>query len=119
LARYLSALALGAAIIMSSAPALADSRVKSTDPTSGSILNRSPGRVVVNFNEPARMTSVVVAEAGKGDRKLAFTPPEGSTTSFRIHAPDLGVGRNEIIWKALSKDGDPIVGSIVIVIKAG
>ncbi len=119
MARYISALALCAAMIMSSPPALAHSTVKSTVPASGAVVNRSPDSVFINFNEPARMTSVVVAETGKADRKLEFTPPSGSTTSFRIPAPDLGAGRNEIKWKALSKDGHPISGSIIIVVKAG
>jgi copper resistance protein C len=119
MAGYLSALALGAAMIMSSPPAFAHSTVKSTVPANGTVVNRSPDSVFINFNEPARMTSVVVAETGKADRKLEFTPPSGSTTSFRIPAPDLGAGRNEIKWKALSKDGHPISGSIIIVIKAG
>lgn len=119
MARYLRALALGAAMMLSATPAIAHSTVKSTIPASGSVLNRSPESVFINFNEPARMTSVVVAETGKPDRKLEFTPPSGSTTTIRIPAPQLGAGRNEIRWKALSKDGHPISGSITIVIKSG
>ena len=119
MASYLRALAIGAALILSAAPALAHSTVKSTIPASGSVVNRSPESVFINFNEPARMTSVVVAETGGEERKLEFTPPSGSTTTFRIPEPKLGAGRNEIKWKALSKDGHPISGSIIIVMKAG
>lgn len=119
MANYLRAVAFGVALVLSAAPALAHSTVKSTVPASGSVVNRSPDSVFINFNEPARITSVVVAETGKADRKLEFTPPSGSTTSYRIPAPNLGAGRNEIKWKALSKDGHPISGSIIIVIKAG
>lgn len=119
MARYLRALALGAAMIMSAAPAIAHSTVKNTIPASGAVVNRSPDSIFINFNEPARMTSVVVAEAGKADRKLEFTPPSGSTTTIRIPEPQLGAGRNEIKWKALSKDGHPISGSIIIVMQAG
>jgi methionine-rich copper-binding protein CopC len=106
-------------MIMSAAPAVAHSTVKSTIPASGSVVNRSPESIFINFNEPARMTSVVVAETGRPDRKLEFTPPSGSTTTVRLPTPQLGAGRNEIKWKALSKDGHPISGSIIIVIKAG
>jgi copper resistance protein C len=110
MASYLRALAIGAALILSASPALAHSTVKSTIPASGSVVNRSPESVFINFNEPARMTSVVVAGTGGEERKLEFTPPSGSTTTFRIPAPKLGAGRNEIKWKALSKDGHPISG---------
>jgi hypothetical protein len=74
--------------------------------------------VTITFNEPARMTSIVVVEAGKPERKLEFMPG-GSATVFMVHNPNLATGRNEIKWKALSKDGHPISGTIVIVIKPG
>ena len=117
--RFLGVLALGAALVLSAAPALAHSTVKSTVPVSGSVVNRSPESIFINFNEPARMTSVVVAQSGKPDRKLEFTPPSGSTTTIRVPAPTLASGRNEIKWKALSKDGHPISGSIIITVQGG
>jgi hypothetical protein len=45
--------------------------------------------------------------------------PGGSATVFMVHNPNLATGRNEIKWTALSKDGHPISGSIIIVIKPG
>lgn len=116
--RHLSAFALALAFVLTAAPALAHSTIKNTVPVSGSVLPASPPEVVINFNEPASLTSIVVAEAGKPERKLAFMP-SGSSTSFMVHNPNLAQGRNEIKWKALSKDGHPIEGSIIIVIKPG
>ncbi len=106
------------AMAMSAAPALAHSTVKSTAPVSGSILPASPAEVTITFNEPARMTSIIVVEAGKPERKLEFKPG-GSSTVFMVHEPKLSTGRNEIKWTALSKDGHPISGAIIIVIKPG
>jgi methionine-rich copper-binding protein CopC len=114
----LGVLGLAFAMAVSAAPALAHSTVKSTAPVSGSILPASPAEVTITFNEPARMTSIVVAEAGKPERKLEFMPG-GSATVFMVHNPNLATGRNEIKWTALSKDGHPISGSIIIVIKPG
>jgi methionine-rich copper-binding protein CopC len=88
------------------APAFAHSTVKSTDPASGSILPASPARIVIDFNEPARLISVVVVSAGVPDRKVAFTPA-ATALSFSVPDPKLATGRNEIQWKALSKDGIP------------
>lgn len=110
---------LGLSLALCAAPALAHSTVKSTVPASGAILLSSPPEVVINFNEPARLTSVVLLEAGMPERKLSFTPPAGSATTFTLPNPKLGSGRNEIRWKALSKDGHPISGSIIIVIRSG
>lgn len=111
-------LAPAAIILMAAAPAFAHSTVKSVTPASGSVLLASPAEIVITFNEPARMTSVVVDEPGTGERKLDATPG-GLASSFTLPAPKLGSGRNEIKWKALSKDGHPIQGSIIIVIRHG
>lgn len=96
--------------------ALAHSTVKGTVPASGSILTASPPEVVINFNEPARMVSVSVVRLGSAERKLQFVPMAESA-SFTIAAPQLAGGRNEIKWRALSKDGHPISGSLIIVVK--
>ena len=100
------------------APALAHSTLKKTVPASGSVLAASPDEVLIEFNEPARLTSVVVESAGQEERRLEFSPSD-SATSFTIRAPKLANGRNELRWKALSKDGHPIGGSIIVVIKPG
>jgi methionine-rich copper-binding protein CopC len=100
------------------APSLAHTTVEKTSPVSGSILPASPPEVTLAFHEPASLTSLVVKRAGKPDRKLAFMP-SGASKSFMAHDPALGDGRNEIAWKALSKDGHVIEGSIIIVIKPG
>lgn len=116
--RYLRTFLIGAATLLAAAPALAHSTVKNTVPASGSVLNTSPQEIVVTFNEPARMTSIAVDEPGTGERKLEATPG-GLASTFTIVEPKLGSGRNEIKWKALSKDGHPIQGSIIIVIRNG
>lgn len=111
-------LGLALAMAVSATPAFAHSTVKSTAPVSGSILPASPPEVTITFNEPARMTSMVVVEARKPERKLEFMP-SGTSKVFMVHNPNLSAGRNEIKWTALSKDGHPISGSIIIVIKPG
>lgn len=95
--------------------ALAHSTVKRTDPASGSVLAASPAQVTIEFGEPARLTSVVAAAPGQDERKLEFTPT-GSATLFTVANPDLPQGRSELKWKALSKDGHPVSGTIVLTI---
>lgn len=96
--------------------AFAHSALKRTDPASGSVLAASPASVLLEFNEAARLTSVVAVAADQSERKLEFTP-SGSATSFTIAEPSLAPGRNEIQWKALSKDGHPVSGTVILVIK--
>ncbi|HET6471107.1 MAG TPA: copper resistance CopC family protein [Pseudomonadales bacterium] len=106
---------LGAGLVLAAA-AFAHSTLKSTVPASGSVLAASPEEIVLEFNEPAVVTSVVVIDAGQVERKLAFAP-SGSAATFTITAPALTAGRNEIRWAALSGDGHPVTGTLILVIK--
>lgn len=114
-AAHAAALAL---LALTAAAAGAHSSIKRTAPASGSVLQASPAEIVIEFNEPARMTSLLVVAADQSERKLEFEPPS-STTSFVSKEPRLGAGRNEVRWRALSKDGHPISGTIIVVIKPG
>jgi methionine-rich copper-binding protein CopC len=90
--------------------------VSETVPRSGSVLQQSPSVVELQFAHAARLTSVVLVEADKSERRLEFTPG-GNAISFQFPEPDLGPGRNEIRWKALSDDGHVISGSLIYTIK--
>lgn len=96
--------------------AFAHSTLKRTDPASGSVLAASPASILLEFGEPARLTSVVAVAADQSERKLEFTP-SGSATAFTVAEPGLAPGRNELRWKALSKDGHPVSGTIILVIR--
>lgn len=93
---------------------IAHTTVIGTSPKVGS-LEQSPPFIEISFRDPVRLTSVVAVEAGKPGRKLEFTPAE-SAAKFKVIDPKLGPGRAEIQWKALSKDGHVISGSLIFVI---
>jgi len=96
--------------------AFAHTTVISTSPKSGSTLEQSPPSIEITFREPVRLTSVVAVEAGKPERKLEFTSTD-SAARFKVNNPDLGPGRAEIQWRALSKDGHVISGSLIFVVQ--
>jgi methionine-rich copper-binding protein CopC len=99
------------------ASALAHTSATSTLPKSGSVLDASPATIGITFKEAARLTSVVVHQEGKPERKLTFTP-SGSATEFTIENPGLEPGKSEVRWTALSKDGHVVKGVIVLTVKA-
>jgi methionine-rich copper-binding protein CopC len=107
-----------AALLLPATAALAHTTVASTSPKNGAVLAASPPVIEISFKAAANLTSVVVVAPGQPERKLEFTP-KGSATSFKLPNPALVAGRNEIQWKALSKDGHVINGSLVLVIDAG
>jgi copper resistance protein C len=107
-----------AALLLPATAAFAHTTVASTSPKNGAVLAASPPVIEISFRAAANLTSVVVVAPGQPERKLEFTP-KGSATSFKLPNPALVAGRNEIQWKALSKDGHVINGSLVLVIDSG
>jgi copper resistance protein C len=106
----------GAALMLVLSASLCNAHTTATtSPKSGTSLAKSPPAVEIKFEHEASLTSVVVIEAGKPDRKLEFSP-KGSAKIFAIANANLATGRNEIQWKALSKDGHVVSGSIILVI---
>jgi methionine-rich copper-binding protein CopC len=96
--------------------ALAHTTLRASTPASGDVLTESPAEVTLEFIEPASMTSLILATA-QGERRLAFTPT-GSALTFKSPKPSFALGRNELRWRALSRDGHVIEGSIIIVLRA-
>jgi copper resistance protein C len=105
-----------AVLLSVSVLAQAHTNVAGTSPKSGAVLEQSPPAIEINFEQAVRMTSVVVLAAGRPERKLQFSP-SGSASTFTVTDPALAPGRNEIQWKALSRDGHVISGSLILVIK--
>jgi len=107
-------------VLMASGPAFhaaAHTTMQSSSPPSGATLEQSPPLIEIKFHAAISLTSVVVVDASKAERKLEFTP-HGAATAFQLPNPQLAPGKNEIQWKGLSKDGHVVSGSLVYVIKA-
>jgi copper resistance protein C len=105
-----------AALVVTAFAANAHTTVESADPANGAVLEQSPPTIELKFKHAVQMTSIVVLEADKSERKLTFTPAAG-TTLVTIDKPSLHNGRNEIRWKGLSKDGHVISGTLVYELK--
>ncbi|MGH8187695.1 MAG: copper resistance CopC family protein [Steroidobacteraceae bacterium] len=91
--------------------AAAHTRIEQATPASGAVLKQSPPAIEIKFKHAVRMTSVIVVDAAKAERKLTFEPATSSQV-VTIVGPNLAPGRNEVLWKALSADGHVIGGSL-------
>jgi copper resistance protein C len=89
----------------------AHSKLESAEPKSGSTLERSPASIEIRFRDAVRLTSVTLV-SGQDERMLSFAP-KASARQFTVDAPALASGRNEVRWKALSRDGHVIEGVLV------
>jgi methionine-rich copper-binding protein CopC len=106
------------ALMLCPAVMLAHSTLQATAPASGSVLSRSPREVLIIFNDPARLISVAVTTAD-GSRRTARFSPAGKATVFAVSQPKLEAGRNEVTWSALSADGHPVHGTIILIVRPG
>lgn len=97
--------------------AAAHTTMLSSSPPSGATLEQSPPLIEIRFHAAVSLTSVVVVDAGKAERRIEFTP-HGAATAFQLPNPELAPGKNEIKWTALSKDGHVVTGTLVYEIKA-
>lgn len=95
--------------------ALAHTSAISTTPKTGAILSESPPAIEITFAEAARLTSVVVQQEGKPERKLSFTP-NVSSTNFKTTDPALEPGKSQVRWIALSADGHVVKGVIALTV---
>lgn len=95
--------------------ALAHTTLQSSTPASGSVLTASPPALTLTFADPLQVTAITLV-AASGERSLAFRPG-GSARSFTVQRPRLELGRNEVRWRALSRDGHVMEGSIIIVLR--
>jgi len=97
--------------------ALAHTAAVSTTPKTGSMLEQSPPSIEITFKDAVRITSVVVQQDGKPERKLESSP-KASAATFKIDNPRLEPGLSHVHWIALSQDGHVIKGVIDLTVKA-
>src|SRR5262245_61638485 len=104
------------ALLLSISGASAHTTLAGSTPKADSTLETSPPVIEIVFHDAAKMTSIVVVGEDKKERRLEFAAGE-KPNSFKVAQPKLANGRNEVQWKALSKDGHAIHGSLVFTIK--
>jgi methionine-rich copper-binding protein CopC len=103
----------GLALLLGAAPALAHTRLQSSDPADGASLDSAPETVALTFNEPMSpefSTITVVGPDGTHYEDGAVTAEEG-TISTRL-LPLGPAGRYEIGYRVVSADGHPVTGSV-------
>jgi copper resistance protein C len=103
----------GLALLLGAAPALAHTRLLSTDPADGSSRDSAPEHVALTFNEPMSpefSTITVIGPDGTNYQDGAVTAEE-STISSRL-LPLGPAGRYEIGYRVVSADGHPVTGSV-------
>jgi methionine-rich copper-binding protein CopC len=103
----------GLALLLGSTPALAHTKLLSSDPADGASLDSAPQRVSLTFNEtmtPGFSTITVVGPDG-AHYETGQVGAEGGTVSIAL-LPLGAAGRYEIGYRVVSADGHPVTGSV-------
>lgn len=107
------ALLTGLALLVSTAPAWAHSRLTSSDPAEGASLDRAPPGVSLTFNESiqAGFTTVTVIGPDGVDYRDGAPTEAGPVVTAPVRA--LGpAGTYQIGYRVVSTDGHPISGIV-------
>jgi methionine-rich copper-binding protein CopC len=109
----------GLALLLGATPALAHTRLLSSDPTDGASLDTAPEHVSLTFNEtmtPGFSTITVVGPDG-AHYETGQVGAEGGTVSIAL-LPLSPAGRYEIGYRVVSADGHPVTGSVAFTLTA-
>jgi hypothetical protein len=103
----------GLALLLGAAPALAHTRLQSSDPSDGASLDAAPEHVSLTFNEemtPGFSTITVVGPDG-AHYETGEVGAEGGTVSTAV-LPLGPAGRYQIGYRVVSADGHPVAGEV-------
>jgi methionine-rich copper-binding protein CopC len=103
----------GLALLLGASPALAHTRLQSSDPSDGASLDAAPERVSLTFNEemtPGFSTITVVGPDG-AHYETGDVAAEGGTVSRSV-LPLGPAGQYKIGYRVVSADGHPVAGEV-------
>ncbi|HZG90253.1 MAG TPA: copper resistance CopC family protein [Pseudonocardia sp.] len=113
------ALLCGLALLLGAGPALAHTRLLSSDPADGATLDTGPSRVTLTFNEsvPAEFASLTVV--GPDGTEYQSGDPTAVDGALSTAVDPLGpAGRYQVGYRVVSDDGHPITGAIAFILTA-
>ncbi|MCR9121083.1 MAG: copper resistance protein CopC [Phyllobacteriaceae bacterium] len=102
-----------AAMLLAATPAMAHSEMNMTKPADGATLKAVPETIELTFTAPARVMKVgMVHTNGTASHTMTVDVPTFGMVDEISLTPDfMGVGRYDVNWRALGKDGHVMTGS--------
>jgi copper resistance protein C len=109
----------GVTLLLGAAPAMAHTRLQSSEPADGTSTATAPQRVSLTFNEPmqAGFATLTVIGPDATAYQSGEISTDGGTVSIAV-APLGPAGRYEIGYRVVSEDGHPVTGSVAFTLTA-
>ena len=107
-----------AGLVIGASPAWAHNVLKSSNPTDGERIARTPSSVVLTFDEPAIALGTKLVVTGPEGPAQIGTPRLVDKTVTQDLQPGAPAGAYTVDWRVTSADGHPISGSFTFTAKA-
>lgn len=101
-------LALG--LLLFATAASAHTGLQTTSPADGAQLGQPPAELELHFSGKVRLMRVSLAEAERGEVKLAFMPGAVPEKDISLQLPALDAGDYIVSWVAMGGDGHKMSG---------
>lgn len=101
------------ALIAGATPALAHTRLQSSDPADGASLAAAPAQVSLTFNQTMQAEFATITVIGPDGTDYRSGEPTANGQTVTVGVAPLGpAGRYEIGYRVVSEDGHPVPGNI-------
>ena len=98
-------------IMLFSANIFAHTPLKSSTPSNGDILKKSPTALILNFREGVTLAKVELHKKNGEKIEINFTPSGKKSADYSISLPNLMIGSYQVDWVAIGADTHKIEGS--------
>lgn len=115
-------LAAGLLVVAWAAPAFAHATLQQTSPSAGQVLDRSPRKVTLGFDESVEVAlGAIRVYNSKGERLEIGSPshPGGQQSQVQVDVPKLGDDSYVVTWRVISADSHPVSGAFTFQVGQG
>jgi copper transport protein len=115
-------LVAGLLVVAWAAPAFAHATLEQTSPSAGQVLDRSPKKVTLGFDESVEVAlGAIRVYNSKGERLEVGSPshPGGQQSQVQVDVPKLGDDSYVVTWRVISADSHPVSGAFTFQVGQG
>lgn len=97
--------------------AFAHSKVDTTAPANGSIVDQAPSDISLTFGKKIRLTKVDMIFAEQPKERLDLGEQKAFSKKFSVPLTGMGSGKYQIQWRGLGDDGHAMKGDFSFEVK--
>ena len=100
-------------LLLFSSLLLAHSNIKSSSPSDGEMLDKSPEVISISFLNPVKLIKFKLVSSDQSTVKTDFKPSMADRTDYRVSPEDLPNGQYTVFWTIMGVDGHKMKGEFM------